>query len=114
MDKRAKGKRLEKMAEDILARDGYLVEKANPKLMFIGPGKVISRAHDFFGAWDIICVPKKEGLLKFIQVSVWEEMSHKIKQVRDFPQGKYRQEIWLWHSRGRNGHFRILESPNYK
>lgn len=121
MDKRAKGKRLEKMASAILEVEGYFVERANPKLMFIGPGKVISQSHDFFGKWDLICVPKSKlhtkklrAFIRFIQVSVWETLSMKLKQVKDFPQGPYTTEIWLWHKEGRNGNFRVLFGPEYK
>ena len=106
---RAKGKLLEKRARLILESEGWLVETANPKLMFIGPGKVLSKSHDFFGRWDIIAV--RPSVVKFIQVSTWEEKSGKIKQVADFPMVG-QQEIWLWFSRGKNSHFRILDEAH--
>ena len=106
---RAKGKRLEKKARSILEFDGWLVEQANPKLCFIGPGKVISKAHDFFGCWDLVAV--RNYLIKWVQVSTWEHKSDKIKQVSGFPNAGI-QEIWAWFSKGKNSHFRILSRTN--
>ena len=106
INSRAKGKRIEKEARLILESQGWLVEQCNPKLMFIGPGKVISKAHDFFGRWDFLCVVLNQVL--FVQVSVWEAKSDKIKQIQGFPLVG-RQEIWLWVSQGKNSHFKILK-----
>lgn len=115
MNKRAKGKLLVKKAKELLEAEGYLVEVCRPKLMFIGPGKVISREEDFFGKWDILAVPKNPPLgqkLRFIQVSVKEARSAKLKQVAGFPPSPhYTQEIWLYEKDGRSGGFHIEIGP---
>ena len=110
---RARGKLLVKRVKEILEADGYLVQTCNPKLMFIGHGKIISKGEDFFGRFDMICVAKASSP-KFIQVSVWEKLSEKIKQVSGFPHGPYSQEIWLWFFQGKNSHFRVCKSPLFK
>ena len=109
MNTRAKGKKLEKLAKEILEAGGWTVEQANPKLQFIGPGKVISKAHDLFGKWDFVCVSDQEVQPLWVQVSVWDMMSVKIKQVAGFPKTAGFREIWLWYSEGKHGHFRILK-----
>ena len=106
----AKGKILQKKAKSILESEEYIVEEANPKLQFIGKGRVISKKHDFFKKWDLIAVG--HGHVKFVQVSVWSLGSEKIKQVYGFPVGNYAQEIWLWDGHGRKGHFKILLSTD--
>ena len=103
---KAKGKRIEKDARLILESEGWLVEQANPKLCFIGPGRMISKAHDFFGCWDFIAVRNYE--IKWVQISTWAHKSDKIKQVERFPFGN-EQEIWLWFSQGKGSHFKILK-----
>ena len=106
---RAKGKRLEKLAKEILEANGYLVEQANPKLQFIGPGKVISKAHDLYGLWDFMAVRKSGyGGVNFYQVGVWEHHATKKKLAQTFPwSDKYQCYLWLWYAAGKNGHFRV-------
>lgn len=111
MNTRTKGKKLEKIAKEILESEGYIVEFANPKLCFIGPGKVITKAYDLFGKWDCLAV-KENSQLRFIQVGVWDHHSTKIKQVRGFPTGNWDQEIWLWCSQGKNSHFKVCRWAN--
>lgn len=111
MNTQLKGKKLQKKVTEILESDNYITEQCNPKLLFIGPGRVRSKKHDFFSAWDVIAICKQSlRLPKWIQVSVWEKASEKKLQVKNFPIGIqfYSEEIWLWYAQGKNGHFRIL------
>src|SRR3990167_6207696 len=91
MNTRKKGRLIVKKAQNILETLGFLVQTANPKLKFIGPGKVRSMNEDFFGRWDLMAVHASRGYMKFIQVSVWEKQSEKIHQVEGFPNGDYSQ-----------------------
>ena len=103
---KAKGKRIEKDARLILEAEGWLVEQANPKLCFIGPGRMISKAHDFFGCWDFVAV--RNCMVKWVQVGTWAHKSDKIKQVDGFPLVSG-QEIWLWVSGGKSSYFKIFK-----
>ena len=108
MNKRAKGKLLVNKAKAILERDGWMVQVCSPRLMFVGPGKVISKEEDFFGAWDIWAIKKLSSYharTLLIQVSMWNHRLDKIKQVKDFPDWYGDQRLWLWKG-GRGCHFR--------
>lgn len=79
MNKAAKGKIWEREAREILERLGYKIEPAINKTVWIGPGKIISVAHDFFTCWDGLgCRPPD---ILFYQVGSWEDLSHKIKKI---------------------------------
>lgn len=120
MNAKKKGKILEKKARNILESQGYHVEQANPKLIYIPKQKrMISKAHDFFGLFDLIAVPPEpQGTVRFIQVSIWDNRAEKAKKltVANFPKpGSLRQELWLYLQQGRNSHFRISNhSENFE
>ena len=105
MNTRAKGKVIEKHAENILINDGWLVEKAKPKLMFIGPGKMISKEHDLWGKWDLMGV--KEQQVIFVQCSVKSHLGDKRIQVARFPSVGI-QQIWIYIP-GRGRHFEVYD-----
>ena len=112
MNKRAKGKLLVSKVVKLLESWGWMVEVCRPRLMFIGPGRVIQKEEDFFGAWDIWAFRKEpEGnfVTRLIQVSTIENLSSKKKQVQNFPSGYGLQELWLWVS-GRGCHFRTFQA----
>jgi hypothetical protein len=113
MSTRDKGNRWEKEVKAILESQGYVVERALPKFVYI-PGRKfpISQSHDFFGAWDIIAKLSGEKTL-WIQVSSWDNASTKRKQVEDFPATEGFDECAIWaRVEGRNGHFRIMYRRN--
>lgn len=118
-NKRQKGKELVKKVKQILEAEGYMVQVCNPKLMFIGKGKVISREEDFFGRWDIVAAKQvklgsPENSVRWIQVSTFENLAAKKKQVTGFPLGPHSQEIWCWLPGGKNGHFRVFKGPSFE
>lgn len=80
MNKAAKGKKFEKEVKTILESKGYMVEQAIPKTIFLGKGKIIAIAHDFFGCWDLIAKKIGEPTL-WVQVSTVGNLSHKRKQI---------------------------------
>lgn len=96
---RAKGNALELKAKKELEAAGYNVERANPVLMWIGPGKVISRRHDFWGAFDLIAASPRE--VRLIQVCAdapgsAADRRKKIEAVAPlFPQ-ICSFELWRW------------------
>jgi hypothetical protein len=82
---RSRGNAYEKEVKDILVGQGFIVEKALPRLVWIPGRRVpISSSHDFFGCWDLVAKKKGHKTL-WVQVSTWEHMSHKRTQVKDFP-----------------------------
>lgn len=109
----AQGKGYEKEVKDILTSEGWEVEQAINKTIFIGPGRIISVAHDFFNLWDIMAV-NNSPTLHFIQVTVWEEVSHKIKKIEDsiIDWTKWNCAIYARMRQGRNPHYRVLEAKD--
>ena len=51
---------VKKISEQALEPFGFITEGARPKLMFLGPGRVITREEDLFGAFDILAINKSE------------------------------------------------------
>ena len=77
MSNASKGKTYEREAKQAYESMGYIVEQAIPKTVFVGPGRVMCIAHDFFGFWDLIC--KKVDETVWVQVSTVERVSVKRK-----------------------------------
>lgn len=111
MSRTSTGKAYEKEAREILESQGWLVEKAINKTIFLGPGKIISVAHDFFHCFDLIA--KKLGeKTRWIQVSVWEKASQKRKDLASFPATLAYDSVEIWGRvrRGGKPHFRVLKA----
>lgn len=83
MSKRSKGNQWETEVRKILESEGYIVEKAHARLVWI-KGRPISMSHDFYGAWDLIA---KKGGFKTLwaQVSSIAHVSDKRSQIASFP-----------------------------
>jgi hypothetical protein len=112
MSNASKGKAYEREAREILESEGWLVEKAIPKTQWVGPGRQIAIAHDFFNCWDLIG-KRKEHKTLWVQVSTWEMVSVKRKQVASFPWTSAHDEPVIYaRVRGRNAHFRLLYGRN--
>lgn len=109
MSKRSKGNTYEKEVQRILESEGWLVERALPKFVYI-PGRKfpISTSHDFFSAWDLVCKKANNPTL-WVQVSTWEHASTKREQVKNFPwtPGVDLCAIYA-RVRGRGAHFKVL------
>lgn len=69
MSNKSVGKAFEKKVRMLMENAGWIVEQANPKLAFIGPGKVISKAHDFFGCIDLIGIRGGSPWTIFLQAT---------------------------------------------
>ena len=116
MSSEARGSSYEREAREIMESWGYVVEKAIKKAVWIkrkGRPTPISIAHDFFGAFDLI--GKKLGMpTLWVQVSTWDEMSHKRKQVAGFPATAGIDDVALFGRvrGGRSPHFRVLWSKD--
>lgn len=103
---KAKGNAIEKAAQAILERDGYWVERARPVIVWLGPRRPISTAHDYWGKIDLIALhPIKQARL--IQCSVPGELSRKRKLLDGWLPHGVSVEVWIWHG-GRGRHFDIF------
>jgi hypothetical protein len=99
-----KGNLLQRYVRTILERDGYEVETARPKIVWVAPKRPISVGTDFFSRIDIIAVHPNKPVL-FIQVSVPSELSRKRRTLHGWaPMGGV-VEVWIW-IKGRDRHFR--------
>lgn len=107
MSKKAKGSKYEREVMKILENDGWVVERAHPQFIPVGPGRIISKAHDYFGAWDII--GKRPGYKTlWVQVSTLAHVSDKRAQVNGFPWTPEHDEPCIFaRVEGRNRHFRV-------
>lgn len=76
INKRNKGRRIEKLAKDLLRKDGYLVETKNASRY---------QSDDFWGMFDILAVMPETGKLRMIQIK---------SNASDFY--KARKEIAYW------------------
>jgi Holliday junction resolvase-like predicted endonuclease len=99
MSSRTKGNAYELKSRKMLEKDGYLVEKANARILWIG-GRPISKHHDFFGLFDLIAVNSQE--VRFIQVKFLDEESHGwLSSVRHEIAGfPVKSELWIWRKIG--------------
>lgn len=54
MSNKSVGAAFEKKVQALMEDMGFAIERANPKLMYVGPGKMISKAHDLYGCIDLL------------------------------------------------------------
>lgn len=109
MNSSAKGKRWEAEVRKILESLGYKTEIAINKTIWLGPGRIISVAHDFFTCWDGMAIRGDEFV--FYQVSSLEHLSDKIKKINGvgIEWGLLPiQTLILGRVKGRNPHFRLF------
>jgi len=92
MNRTQKGKLIEQKAQDVIAEQGYWIEKAR---------RAKFQAQDRFGCWDLLAVGKKE--IRFIQVST-ERFSSRSKSDQErmlaFPKPPgTTKEYWRWNEK---------------
>lgn len=101
-----KGDTIEGRAKRILEGMGYAVEKARPVRAWVD-GRVISKAHDYWGAFDLIAV-KPGARILFVQVSTMNVgIGKKVAQMRDvlarLPPEHAEVHVWRWRAPDRPG-----------
>ena len=89
------GKQYERECKQVLLRTGWQVHQASPKAFYVAPGVMRTKQHDIFGCWDVVAKKLGEKTL-WIQVSTWEMVSVKKKQVEDFPWTLSYDEPCIW------------------
>jgi hypothetical protein len=92
---------IRKKAVQVLAKQNWLVW---------WPAKAIFKQNDIFGIFDLICVKKRAGNLKFIQLTTLPNLSTRKKKIRAFfkkikinsrIRNNMGVEIWAWDSRNK-------------
>lgn len=107
MSAKSKGSQYEREVMKILEAQGWVMERAHPQYFPIGPGKMISKAHDFFGAWDLIGKQPGHKTL-WVQVSTISNISGKRAQVNGFPWTAEHDEPCIFaRVDGKNRHYRV-------
>jgi len=97
---RAKGQRYERKAAIQLKDDGYAVEIARPDRRPIGPGRWVTKAHDFFGVFDLLAVGDG-GKVRLIQIHAGHEPLPRMRAIEEFVQTygsstmDFQAEMWL-------------------
>jgi len=104
---KSKGSQYEREVMKILELQGWTMERAHPLYIPIGPRRIVSKAHDFFGAWDLI--GKQAGFKTlWVQVSTLNNISGKRSQVNGFPWTPEHDEPCIFaRVDGRNRHYRV-------
>jgi len=92
MNRTQKGKLIERKAQEIIALEGYWMEKAR---------RAKFQQQDLFGCWDLMAVGKKE--IRFIQVSS-ERFSSRSRSDKErmfaFPCPPHAsKEYWRWNEK---------------
>ena len=92
MNRTQKGKLIEQKAQEIIAQEGYWIEKAR---------RAKFQPQDLFGCWDLLAVGKKE--IRFIQVST-ERFSSRSRSDQErmlaFPKPPgATKEYWRWNEK---------------
>ncbi len=77
LNKRAKGRRFEKLEEAAWKASGWETQLTWPEARFIGPGRAVSAYRDFFGKYDLIVASPRADIVIMIQVSTEPVSSHK-------------------------------------
>ena len=119
MSTRSKGRALEHRVAGILEACGWATEIARPELRYIGPGRVISKAHDLFGVFDLVAKRRFDPSL-WVQVTsggggnaskrraAAEEFSRKFIDIGNL--GQDRIQVWEWKNTKSYGyHFELQE-----
>jgi len=109
MTTRSKGNALERKAQLQLEAQGYLVERARPQIVWIGPGRPITKRVDLFGCFDLLALKAVPLELRVIQVcaDVGGHAAERRRKIEQFAQqsGADRTEartltLELWRHRG--------------
>lgn len=97
MNSRAKGRRNENRARDLLIEEGWEVERPN----FTRFGN-----KDFFNLWDLVAV--KEGKTRWVQVKTNKMPSPSYRKELAAFQGCGTKELWIWYDRKREPRIILL------
>lgn len=70
------------------------------------PSRAIFKQNDIFGIFDLICLKKRVGNLKFIQLTTLSNLSTRRKKIKNFlkknqlsKQNSANIEVWGWNKR---------------
>ncbi len=93
----AKESEIRKKAVQILEKQKWLIW---------WPSRAIFKQNDIFGVFDLICLKKKLGSLKFIQLTTLSNLSTRRKKIKNFlkknqisKQNLANIEVWGWNNR---------------
>ena len=112
MSAKSKGDAVEREVEAILKKDkDNLTFKAQRTMKFIGKGRFVSQANDFFGKFDLI-VKNKKGMTRWIQVkSDPSDVSKAKPGIEEFYNeycNKESETVEIWLKVARKGFVRYL------
>lgn len=104
----AKESLIRKKAVNILEKEKWLVW---------WPSRAIFKQNDIFGIFDLVCLKKEQGNLKFIQLTTLSNLSTRKKKIQSFfkknkikpSQKKFAADIELWGYDNRSKKFKVIE-----
>ena len=91
-----------------MAKESFIRKKAiqileKQKWVIWWPSRAIFKQNDIFGIFDLICLKKKVGNLKFIQLTTLSNVSTRRKKIKNFLKENQLSkkspadiEIWGW------------------
>jgi len=93
----AKESEIRKKAVQILEKQKWLIW---------WPSRAIFKQNDIFGIFDLICLKKRAGDLKFIQLTTLSNLSTRRKKIKNFlkknrlfKKNPMNIEVWGWNKR---------------
>lgn len=95
----SKGNDREKLAKAILEADGYTVDRATRKAVYIkSMRRHVSQANDFFGCIDLIAV-RPGSKIRFVQVTDQTHLTKHLPEMQaiPWPLEHCSVEVWAWH-----------------
>jgi len=110
---RARGKAFEKRIADYLVSIGWQVQRAPSQAKFIGPGRFVCVASDFFGALDIIAIHPKQMFTLCIQATLHSGIGKKKKDLESVTWNLVAQRVQIWQkTESLRGGVRVLVKNN--
>lgn len=117
IDTAAKGRRIARMAADLLRARDYLVEMASPILRWwkAPDGRLVPLTvkHDFFGVWDLMAQSPR-GRIRCFQVTTPDHLAHRRAHILDSPwRSSPADAILVWHGGRGNQYFAVWPGPDF-
>ena len=99
MNTRTKGRAFEKWCKKYLEEDGWSVHLCGRIAMFLGPGKVITKGDDIFGA-DLVAV-QTDHAVKFIQCTLDKHTTKRAEEFDKYGFDPTCTSVELWQKNGK-------------
>ena len=106
---RAAGARFEDKCKKFLESLGWTADKARQAVKFIGPGRAVGTANDFFGCVDVMAVNPDKNYTLFVQCTKDSGVGRKKRDLEAVRWNLDSQRVQVWLPlQGMRGGIRVL------